>query len=167
MIEVGGQGMHGCLLAVCMSALWRRIGSLYAYWDVVKWLSLTSNGVQARLVRCGGRWSKLVWDSKRSGACTRAAHVHVNRISVPRSSRRCGRRRGRWRRQQRPWQYALHRHSSSYRPSEAQAATIERPVRVGEGPGEHVVEGWLGKRVAEFEPFGGSRAPSDAVKSCS
>ena len=37
------------------------------------------------------------------------------------------------------------------RPSVAKAATIERPVRVEEGTGQHVAAGWLGERVAEFE----------------
>ena len=37
-------------------------------------------------------------------------------------------------------------------PSLAKAATIERPVRVEEATGQHVVVGRLGRRVAEFEP---------------
>ena len=39
------------------------------------------------------------------------------------------------------------------RPSVAKAATIERPVRVEEGTGQHVVAGRLGRRVAEFGPW--------------
>ena len=112
------------------SALRRRCGGLYAYEGAVKWLSSAKYGVKARLVPCRGRRSELRRDGKRSGACTCAARMRMNRTSDV----RCGRRRGRWRRQ-RPWQYAHDRHSSSCRPSEAQAATIERPGRVGEGPG--------------------------------
>ena len=37
------------------------------------------------------------------------------------------------------------------RPSPAKAVTIERPMKVREGTGEHVDVGWLGKRIAEFE----------------
>ena len=39
------------------------------------------------------------------------------------------------------------------RPLIAKAATIQQPVRAGESTGQHVVAGWLGKGVAEFEPW--------------
>ena len=37
------------------------------------------------------------------------------------------------------------------RPSATKAEMIERPVRVGESPDQHVILRWLGERVAEFE----------------
>jgi len=37
--------------------------------------------------------------------------------------------------------------------SGTKAAMIERPVRVEEGTGQHVVAGRLGRRVAEFGPW--------------
>ena len=43
------------------------------------------------------------------------------------------------------------------RPSATKAEMIERPVRVGESPDQHVILRWLGDRVAEFEAWGGLR----------
>ena len=42
-------------------------------------------------------------------------------------------------------------------PSLAKAATIKRPVRVGEGSGQRAVVRWLGRRGAEFESWGRRR----------
>ena len=110
------------------------------------------DGADARPVQRGGSQSELVSVSKWSdGMHMHTAHAHMphKRTSLeapPRVAERLVAAAAAVAACPRPL-------SVVPRPSVAKAATIERPVRVEEGTGQHVVAGRLGRRVAEFGPW--------------